>query len=70
MERWHGGWTIGRRNDEAEHVMEMAQANDVALVNTFFQKMEEHLITLKSGRNTSATDQWWVVVFFTGETSL
>ena len=35
VERWHGGWTIGRRNDEGERVLEMAQAYDLALVNTF-----------------------------------
>ena len=35
VERWHGGWTIGRRNDEGECVLEMAQAYDLELVNTF-----------------------------------
>ena len=56
VERWHGGWNIGRRNDEGERVVELAQANDLALVNSFFEKMEEYLITLKSGRNTSAME--------------
>ena len=56
VERWHGGWTIGRRNEEGGRVLEMAQAYDLALVNTFFPKKEEHLITFKSGRNTSVID--------------
>jgi len=56
MDRWHRGWAIGRRNDEGECAMEMAQVNDLALLNTFVQKKGEHLITLKSWRNTSVTD--------------
>lgn len=23
VERWHGGWTLGRRNEEGERVLEM-----------------------------------------------
>jgi hypothetical protein len=37
VERWHGGWTIGRRNEEGERVLEMAQTYDLALVDTFFE---------------------------------
>ena len=50
IERWHGGWTIGMK-EEGERVLEMAQTYDLALLNTFFEKKEEHLITFKSGRN-------------------
>ena len=44
-ERWHGGKTVGERNDEGEKILETAQMYGLALVNTFFQKRDEHLIT-------------------------
>ena len=55
-ERWHGGWTVGRRNEEGERVLQMAQTYDLAILNTFFEKKEEHLITFKSGGNRSVID--------------
>ena len=54
-ERWHGGWTIGMK-EEGERVLEMAQTFDLALLNTFFEKKEEHFIILKSGGNRSVID--------------
>ena len=36
--------------------MESRESLDLALVNTFFNKKEEHLITYKSGGNSSQTD--------------
>lgn len=38
MKRWHGGWTIGDRNDKGERVLQMAQTYDLALVNFFAKK--------------------------------
>ena len=55
IHRWHGGWTIGMK-DEGERVFEMAQTYDLALLNTSFEKKEEHLITFKSGGNRSVID--------------
>ena len=55
-ERWHGGKTVGERNDEGEKILETAQMYDLALVNTFFQKRDEHLITYRSGRYFSTID--------------
>ena len=42
--------------EEGERVLEMAQTYDLALLNTFFEKKEEHLITFKSGGNRSVID--------------
>jgi len=56
VERWHGGWTIGRRNNEGEDILEIVKAYDLALVNTSFQEKEVHLITFESRRSTSMTD--------------
>ena len=44
---------IGRINEEGERVLEMAWTYDLALITTFFQKKEEHLITFKSEGNRS-----------------
>ena len=42
-QRWHGGQTLGQRNEEGERILEFAQMYDLALVNTFFEKKEQHL---------------------------
>ena len=36
FERWHGGKTVGGRNEEGERILRMAQTYDLALVNTFY----------------------------------
>ena len=36
------------KNEEGERVLEMAQTYNLALLNTFFEKKEGHLITFKS----------------------
>ena len=53
IERWHGKLMIGMKNEEGERVLEMAQTYDLALLNTGFEKKEEHLITCKNGGNSS-----------------
>lgn len=37
-ERWHGGETIGGRNEEGDRVLEIARTYDLMIVNTFFTK--------------------------------
>ena len=49
FEQEHRGHSFGDRNEEGEDVLRFAQAYNLGLVNTFFQKQEEHLITYKSG---------------------
>ena len=49
----HGGHGIGDRNLEGERMVDFAMASDLAIVNTFFTKKMEHLVTYRSGgRNT------------------
>ncbi|XP_048483178.1 craniofacial development protein 2-like [Plutella xylostella] len=55
-ERVHGGKGFGSRNFEGECILEMATAFDLALVNTYFQKKDEHLITYKSGQHATQID--------------
>ncbi|XP_066965751.1 uncharacterized protein [Macrobrachium rosenbergii] len=46
--RVHGGHGIGERNPEGENVVDFAVALDMAIVNTFFMKKREHLITYRT----------------------
>ncbi|KAJ0175133.1 hypothetical protein K1T71_009274 [Dendrolimus kikuchii] len=57
FERIHGGKGFGaRRNSEGESLLEMATAYDLAILNTYFKKKDEHLITYKSGNNKTQID--------------
>jgi len=59
-ERNHGGHGHGLRNAEGESILRMAQAHDLAVVNTFFKKKEEHLLTFKSDASRSQIDYFLV----------
>ena len=52
FQRAHGGKGYGQRNREWENILESTESLDLALVNTFFNKKEERLITYKSGGNS------------------
>ena len=56
FERHIDGCGYGTRNEQGEAILRMAQAHDLAIVNTYFQKKVEHLITFKSGPNSSQID--------------
>ncbi|XP_068213401.1 uncharacterized protein [Palaemon carinicauda] len=47
--RVHGGRGIGERNPDGESVVDLAVSFDMAIVNTFFKKKRDHLITYRSG---------------------
>ena len=53
FQRVHGGKGYGQRNREGETILKSMESLDLALVNTFFNKKEEHPITYKSGGNSS-----------------
>ena len=53
IERIHGGWGVGEKNEERERVTHFAMAFDVSIVNTFFEKRPNHLVTYKSGGRES-----------------
>ena len=46
----------GSRNDEGELWLEMMQANHLVAINTCFKKRPEHLLTYKSGSNSTQVD--------------
>ena len=56
FEREHGGNSWGDRNAEGEEILQFAQAYDLGIVNTYFQKKVEHLITYKNGERRSVID--------------
>ena len=52
----HGGKGFGRRNVEGERILELAEALDLTILNTWFKKRKSHLITYQSGRNETQID--------------
>ena len=56
IERVHGGYGIGERNLEGESIVDFAMSFDMAIVNTFFKKKQEHLVTYRSGGRCSQID--------------
>ena len=56
FERWLGGFSVGERNEEGEKILHLAQAFDLAIVNTFYSKRREHLLTYKSGGKATVID--------------
>ena len=56
IERVHGGHGIGERNSEGESIVDFALSFDMAIVNTFFTKKREHLVTYRSGGRYSQID--------------
>ena len=51
FEREHGGHGYGQQNPEGESILRFAQAYNLVVVNTYFQKKDEHLITSGLGFN-------------------
>ena len=49
FEMEHGGHGYGQQNPEGESILSFAQAYNLVVANTYFQKKDEHLITYKSG---------------------
>ncbi|EPB76249.1 hypothetical protein ANCCEY_04666 [Ancylostoma ceylanicum] len=49
FERVHGGISFGRRNQEGEGIIELAEVHDLAIASTFFIKRESQKITYCSG---------------------
>ena len=60
MERWHGGFSVGERIEEGEKNLHLAHAFDLAVVNTFYSKPREHLLTYKSGGKATVIDYFMV----------
>ncbi|XP_045774234.1 craniofacial development protein 2-like [Maniola jurtina] len=60
FERVHGSRGFGTRNREGETLLQSASAFDMAIVNTFFEKRDQHLITYQSGKYRSQIDYFLI----------
>ncbi|KAK3545944.1 hypothetical protein QTP70_016948, partial [Hemibagrus guttatus] len=49
-------WQVKERNLEGQMVVDFAKRMDMAVVNTYFQKREEHRVTYKSGGRRTQVD--------------
>ena len=56
FEMEHGGHGYGQQNPEGESILSFAQAYNLVIANTYFQKKDEHLITYKNGDRCSTVD--------------
>ena len=56
FERWHGGMSVGAKNEERERILTMAQTHNLARINTFYTQTEEKLIIYRSGGNATVID--------------
>jgi len=45
----HGGFGFGERNNGGVSVLDFAVAYELLVINSFFKKKEDHLVTSKSG---------------------
>ncbi|XP_063854088.1 craniofacial development protein 2-like [Scylla paramamosain] len=52
----HGGMGFGRRNVEGERLLEMPEAAEITILNSWFKKRQSHVITYKSGQNETQID--------------
>ena len=60
FERWHGGCSVGEKNEGGEKILILAQPFDLAIVYTLYSKRREHLLTYKSGGNATVIDYFMV----------
>ena len=51
-----GRYDAGTRNKQESMVADFAKGMDLAIVNTYFKKKEEHRVTYKSGRKSTQVD--------------
>ena len=51
-----GRYGSGTRNEEGSMVMDFGKRMDLAIVNTYFKKKDEHRVTYKSGGKTTQVD--------------
>ena len=51
-----GCFSFGVRNHEGENMLGLGQEHNLRVMNSYYQKKREHLITYKSGGNESRRD--------------
>ncbi|XP_056695105.1 uncharacterized protein [Spinacia oleracea] len=56
LESIHGGFGYGERNEVGKVILGFSLAYDLGIMNTCFEKRDSHLVTYRSGDNTSQID--------------
>ena len=56
IERIHAGWDVGERNEQGESVEDVVVTHDLALVNTFFERLDNKLVMFSNGGRESQMD--------------
>ncbi|XP_051784559.1 craniofacial development protein 2-like [Erpetoichthys calabaricus] len=51
-----GRYGVKERNEEGQRIVDFAKRMDMAVVNTYFKKREEHKVTYKSGSRCTQVD--------------
>ncbi|KAG2457570.1 CFDP2 protein, partial [Polypterus senegalus] len=51
-----GRYGVKERNEEGQRIVDFAKRTDIAEVNTYFKKREEHRVTYKSGGRYTQVD--------------
>jgi len=59
-EKVHGGFGYGDRNNGGVSILNFAVAYELSVVNSYFRKKEEHLVTFKSGNTRIQIDYFLV----------
>ncbi|ESN99352.1 hypothetical protein HELRODRAFT_162885 [Helobdella robusta] len=52
----YGGFGYGSQNEDGVRILEFAESHKLFLLNTYFKKRAEHLITYKSGMSCTQID--------------
>ena len=53
IDRIHGGWGMGDRNDKGENIVDKAMTFDLPIVDTFFENKVIRIVTYNSGGRES-----------------
>ncbi|XP_021859878.2 uncharacterized protein [Spinacia oleracea] len=60
FERIHGGFGYRDQNEAGNAILDFSLAYDLGIMKTWFEKRESHLVTYRSGDNTSQIDLFLV----------
>ncbi|CAH9115852.1 unnamed protein product [Cuscuta epithymum] len=60
FESIHGGHGFGTRNEAGKNILDFASTYELAIMNTWFRKRDSHLVTYRSGANSTQIDYFLV----------
>ncbi|CAH9078319.1 unnamed protein product, partial [Cuscuta europaea] len=60
FESVHGGHGFGTRNEAGKNILDFASTYELTVMNTWFKKRDSHLVTYRSGANSTQIDYFLV----------